>query len=71
MNKFFYPKLKTHRLIEKIMEEEELKRLEEERRLKEIERYEYERKNLKAEDVNAYQEEEEKNESGSDSYSDY
>ena len=71
INKFYYPKLKTHIQIEKIMEEEELKRLEEERRLKEIERYEYERKNLKAEDVNAYQEEEEKNESGSDSYSDY
>jgi hypothetical protein len=71
MNKFFYPKLKTHILIEKIMEEEELKRLEEERRLKEIERYEMERKNLKNEDVNAYQEEEEKNESASDSYSDY
>ena len=60
VNKYFYPKIKTHRTIEKIKEEEEERKRLEEKREKEIKRYESEREAFKEEDINIYKAEDEK-----------
>ena len=70
INSYSYPKLKTHSTIERIKEEERLRKLEEERRAKDKIRYEKEREVFKAEDINIYKENEGEEQSNSD-YSDY
>jgi hypothetical protein len=60
INKYIYPKNKTHRTIEKIREEEEERKRLEEKREKEIKRYESEREAFKEEDINIYKAEDEK-----------
>ena len=67
INKYYYPKLKTHIIIERNKEEEKQRQLEREKREQEIKRYENERKIFKEEDVNIYKGEEEKNENNSES----
>ena len=70
INKYFFPHLKTHTIIEGLMEEERLRKLEEERKEKDRIRYNNERNAFKDEDINVYKEEnEEKMES--DEVSDY
>ena len=64
-NKIYYPINKTHRIIERLMEEEKQRKLDEERRLIEKQRYEKERKMFKDEDMNIYKEVEEKESSES------
>ena len=66
INKYYYPILKTHKIIERNKEEEEQRQLEKEKRELEIKRYENERRIFKEEDVNVYKDEE-KNENNSDS----
>ena len=63
INKFFYPNLKTHTIIENLREQERLRKLEEERIQRDIIRYNSERNALKVEDINIYKEENEENES--------
>ena len=67
INKYYYPKLKTHLIIERNKEEEKQRQLEREKREQEIRRYENERKIFEEEDVNIYKGEEEKNENNSES----
>ena len=72
VNKYFYPKLKTHKMIDKIREEQEERQKEHEKREQEIKRYENERKAFKEEDINIYQGENNKEDnSDSGSMSDY
>ena len=71
INKYYYPMLKTHQIIERNRKEEEKRRLEKEKRENEIKRYENERKIFKEEDINIYKEEEKNAESDSGSISDY
>ena len=66
---YYYPKLKTHLQIEKLMQEELERRKEEEKKKKEKERYEKERMRFTEEDVNVYIEEED--ESRSESFSEF
>ena len=70
VNKYKYPKLKIHFTIERLREEERLRKLEEERKAIDKIRYEKERNAFKEEDINAYKEsnEEEKTESGLSDY---
>ena len=68
--KYNYPKLKTHFTIERLKEEERIRKLEEERKAKDKERYEKERKALKEEDINAYKEDDKEEKTNSD-ISDY
>ena len=70
VNNYSYPKLTTHSTIERLKEEERLRKLEEERRAKDKIRYEKEREVFKAEDINIYKETNEEEQSNSD-YSDY
>ena len=56
VNKYFYHKLKIHYTIEKLQEEERLRKIEEERKAKDKIRYEKERNAFKEEDINAYKE---------------
>ena len=70
VNKYVYPKLNTHNIIERLHEEERLRKLEEERRAKDKIRYEKEREAFKNEDINIYKESNEEEQSNSD-YSDY
>ena len=70
INNYSYPKLKTHSIIERLKEEERLRKLEEERRAKDKIRYEKEREVFKSEDINIYKENEDEEQSNSD-YSDY
>ena len=70
VNKYKYPKLNTHNIIERLHEEERLRKLEEERRAKDKIRYEKEREAFKNEDINIYKESNEEEQSNSD-YSDY
>jgi hypothetical protein len=63
IDKFFYPNLKTHTIIENLREQERLRKLEEERIQRDIMRYNLERNALKDEDINIYKEENEENES--------
>ena len=60
-NKYFYPNLKTHIIIENLREQERLKKLEEERKEKDRLRYNFERNALKGEDINVFKEEKEEN----------
>ena len=72
VNKYYYPILKTHKLIEKNNEEEKQRQLEIKKRELEIKRYEHERKVFEEEDVNIYKgEEKNENNSESASMSDY
>ena len=64
--KYFYPKLNTHITIEKLREEERLRKLEEERKAQDKIRFEKERKAFKEEDINAYKEENDEEKSNSD-----
>ena len=70
VNKYKYPKLKIHFNIERLKEEERLRKLEEERKAIDKIRYEKERNAFKEEDINAYKEnnEEERSESGLSDY---
>ena len=70
INKYFYPKLKNHTMIAKLIEEERLRKIEEEKREKDRIRYTKERTVFKEEDVNVYQEENEE-EKTSEEISDY
>ena len=70
VNKYKYPKLNTHNIIERLNEEERIRKLEEERRAKDKIRYEKEREAFKNEDINIYKESNEEEQSNSD-YSDY
>ena len=70
VNKYKYPKLNTHNIIERLHEEERLRKLEEERRAKDKIRYEKEREAFKNEDINIYKESNEEEQSNSD-FSDY
>ena len=70
INNYSYPKLNTHSIIERLKEEERLRKLEEERRAKDKIRYEKEREAFKAEDINIYKEDEGEEQTNSD-YSDY
>ena len=70
VNKYYYPKLKIHYTIEKLQEEERLRKIEEERKAKDKLRYEKERLAFKEEDINAYKENNEEEKSNSD-ISDY
>ena len=70
VNKYVYPKLNTHNIIERLHEEERIRKLEEERRAKDKIRYEKEREAFKNEDINIYKESNEEEQSNSD-YSDY
>jgi len=54
VNNYTYPKLNTHKIIERIKEEERIRKLEEERREKDRIRYLKEREAFKAEDINTY-----------------
>jgi hypothetical protein len=63
INKFFYPHLKSHTIIENLREQERLRKLEEERIKQDIIRYNLERNALKDEDINIYREDNEENES--------
>ena len=72
INRYYYPKLKTHETIERLREEEKQRLLEEKKRELEIQRYENERKILNEEDINIYKGERyEENNSDSVSMSDY
>ena len=72
INKYYYPILKTHKIIERNKEEERQRKFEEEKRENEIKRYENEREKFKEEDINIYKvEEKNENNSDSDSMSDY
>ena len=70
VNKYVYPKLNTHNIIERLHEEERIRKLEEERKAKDKIRYEKEREAFKNEDINIYKESNEEEQSNSD-YSDY
>ena len=70
VHKYFYPKLKTHYTIERLQEEERLRKIEEEKKAKDKLRYEKERLAFKEEDINAYKENNEEEKSNSD-VSDY
>ena len=70
VNKYKYPKLNTHNIIERLHEEERIRKLEEERRAKDKIRYEKEREAFKNEDINIYKESNEEEQSNSD-FSDY
>ena len=70
INKFFYPILKTHTIIENLREQERLRKLEEERIEQDRIRYNLERKAFKDEDINIYKEENEEN-AESEENSDY
>ena len=70
VNKYVYPKLNTHNIIERLHEEERIRKLEEERRAKDKIRYEKEREAFKNEDINIYKESNEEEQSNSD-FSDY
>ena len=70
INKYFYPTLKNHTMIAKLIEEERLRKIEEEKREKDRIRYTKERTVFKEEDVNVYQEENEE-EKTSEEISDY
>ena len=70
INKYFYPTLKNHTIIARLIEEERLRKIEEERREKDRIRYTKERTIFKEEDINVYQEENEE-EKTSEEISDY
>ena len=70
INKYIYPRMNTHTIIERLQEEERLRKLEEERRAKDKIRYEKEREVFKAEDINIYKENNEEEQSNSE-YSEY
>ena len=70
VNKYFYPTLKNHTIIARLIEEERLRKIEEERREKDRIRYTKERTIFKEEDINVYQEENEE-EKTSEEISDY
>ena len=70
VNKYYYPTLKNHTIIARIIEEERLRRLEEERKERDRIRYTKERMILKEEDINIYKEEDEE-EKTSEEISDY
>ena len=55
-NKYYYPILKTHKIIERNEEERRQKIIEEKKKEMDIIRYENERKTLKEEDINIYKE---------------
>jgi hypothetical protein len=59
VDKYFYPKLKTHIIIENLMEQERLRKLEEERKERDRIRYNLERKAFKDEDINVHKEDKE------------
>ena len=61
INKYFYPNLKSHSIIENLREQERQKKLEEERKEQEQKRYNIERTALKEEDINVFKEENEEN----------
>ena len=54
VEKYYFPYLQTHKTIERLREEEKQRIIKEEKRKKEIERYENERKIFKEEDINIY-----------------
>ena len=58
VNHYNYPLLKTHQAITKLIEDEKNKKVEEERKEKEKQRYLLERNLLKEEDLNVYKEDE-------------
>ena len=58
-NKYYYPILKTHLIIEKNEEEVKRRITEERNREMDIKRYEHERKMFKEEDINIYKDEDE------------
>ena len=66
INKYSYPKINTHIIIERLKEEERLRQLEEERKAKDKIRYEKEREAFKAEDINTYKENKEEEQTNSD-----
>ena len=66
VNKYKYPKLKTHDIIERLKEDERIRKLEEERKAKDKIRYEKEREAFKAEDINTYKENKEEEQTNSD-----
>jgi hypothetical protein len=59
VNSYVYPVLKTHQTITKLIENEKKRKIEEEKREKERQRFTFERNLLKDEDLNVYREEEE------------
>ena len=60
INEYSYPNLKTHQMIKKHIEEEIQRKIEEERKEKERQRFTHERELFKEEDINVYIEEDEK-----------
>ena len=70
VNKYIYPKLKIHYTIERLKEEERLRKIEEEKKAIDKIRYEKERNAFKEEDINAYKENNEEEKSNSE-MSDY
>ena len=70
INRYLYPTLKNHITIARLMEEERLRKLEEERKERDRIRYTKERMVFKDEDINIYKEEEEE-EKTSEEISDY
>ena len=70
INKYSYPTLKNHTTIARLMEEERLRKIEEERKEIDRKRYTKERMVFKEEDINIYKEEEEE-EKTSEEISDY
>mgnify|MGYP006873036226 CR=1 FL=1 len=57
VNIYYYPILKTHKIIERNEEERKQKLIEEKRKAMDKLRYEKERRTLKEEDINIYKEE--------------
>ena len=70
INKYSYPTLKNHTIIARLLEEERLRRIEEERKERDRIRYTKERMIFKEEDINIYKEEDEE-EKTSEEISDY
>ena len=71
INKYNFPTLKSHLMIEKNIEKEKQKKIEKELKEKERKRYENERNIIKSEDVNVYNEEEDEENENEMEGSDY
>ena len=65
INEYSYPNLKTHQMIKNHIEEEIQRKIEEERKEKERQRFTHERDAFKEEDINVYIEDDEKEDSES------
>ena len=70
-NKYFYPVLKSHKIIERNEEEKRLKIIEEQKKIEDKLRYELERKTLKEEDINIYKGDDEQKSNSDSEFSEY